>query len=126
MGAMFWFVVLAAGAGGYYAFRRLQTLEEDIRGELAERDRAREPKSAPPPEPPEPAPQDGSVSSREEPLEERLLALVRAQPGRLQSELYGEVPEFDRRQVQDVLLRLDRAGRLRRVREKNTFELFLS
>jgi len=118
MGATFWLVVAAAGVGGYLAFRKLQEMEDEIRDEIAAREsRQAEPSSQP--SPPSPAAEKSPA-----PPEGRVLELIRERPGLLQTEVYSAMPDVDRKQLQELLLRLDRAGRIRRVKEKSTYRLF--
>ncbi len=120
MGFGFWVVAAIAGAGGYYAFRRLQELEEEIREEI---DRKQEVASAGQAVSPAAAPPAASP-----PLpvtrEDQVLSLVRTRPGRLQTDLYRDLGQVPRRDLQALLLELDRAGRIRRVKEKSTYKLY--
>jgi hypothetical protein len=118
MGATFWLVVAAAGVGGYLAFRKLQEMEDEIRDEIA----ARESRQAKPSS--QPSAPTGSPEKPPATLEGRVLELIRKRPGLLQTEVYTAIPDVDRKQLQELLLRFDRAGRIRRVREKSTYRLF--
>ena len=118
MGATFWLVVAAAGVGGYLAFRKLQEMEDEIRDEIAAREsRQAEPSSQP--SQPSPAAEKSPATP-----EGRVLELIRERPGLLQTEVYSAMPDVDRKQLQELLLRFDRAGRIRRVKEKSTYRLF--
>ena len=138
MGWIGWGVLAAVVAGGYWGYRRLNGLEEEIRREI-------EAENAPPPEaPPAKAPppageaggrsEPGAEVSRQAPegegtaplnlAEERLLRLIREQPGVLQTELYQRLPEIGRRLLQEQLLAMDKAGRVRRERERGTYRVY--
>lgn len=115
MGLGFWVVVAAAGVGGFYCFRRLQEMEEDIREEIAASQEAATQDAKETPASPESAPVT---------LADQVLSLVRKHPGRLQTELYRDLAQVSRRDLQALLLELDREGRLRRVKEKSTYKLY--
>ena len=123
MGVGFWTVVLVGGVGGYFAFRGLRTMEAEIREEIAGKEAAAsegesvvKPAATLPPQVVEPAP----VVT----LEDQVLSRVRTRPGQLQTELYRELSHVNRKELQELLLRLDRAGKLRRVKEKSTYKLY--
>jgi len=123
----FGFGIVAAGvaAGCYWGYRRLLKIEEDIRAELEEKGLAA--RDIPPAAkvrdaegaPPVAAPVTSGLTS----FEERVLAKVRANPGLLQTELYQIFPDGERKALQAVLLKMDRAGVLRRSKEKGTYRL---
>ena len=124
MGVGFWTVVLAAGVGGYFAFRGLRSMETEIREEIARKEAA-DSAGAPPvvktaPAPPQPTVDPAPAVT----LEDQILSRIRARPGQLQTELYRELSQVNRKELQELLLRLDRAGRLRRVKEKSTYKLY--
>ena len=120
MGKLFW--MIAAGAAGYYGFRRLQRLERDIRHEVGREGEvqgsgavdpedsrpktARKPKVAPPS------------------LEEQITRRVTENPAILQTELYTVFPEENRRTLQEMLRKMEREGGLKRTKEGGTYRLF--
>ncbi len=118
----FWVVVAAGGVGGYLAFRRLREMETEIRGEIAGRQKKTKSSgetargTAPP------------QGTRPEPvavtLDSQVLSLIRSRPGRLQTDIYRELSQVDRKVLQELMLRLDRAGLIRRVKEGSTYKLF--
>lgn len=57
-------------------------------------------------------------------LEDRLLQQVAAQPGMKQTEFYPLFPDEDRRVLQATLLSLDKAGKIRREKDKGTYLLY--
>ncbi|AMV72693.1 hypothetical protein JCM30471_12090 [Desulfuromonas carbonis] len=118
----FWVVVAAGGVGGYLAFRRLREMETEIRGEIAGRQEkpkkdevsAREPA----------LPSGGGSEPVAVTLDNQVLSLIRTRPGRLQTDIYREMSQVDRKTLQELLLRLDRGGLVRRVKEGSTYKLF--
>jgi len=124
MGVGFWMVAIAAGVGGYFACRGLKTMEEEIRDEIAGREAATGVEEGSSQEdsalPPGPAATPTPVVT----LESQVLNLIRTRPGRLQVDLYRDLSQVNRKELQELLLRLDRAGKVRRVKEKSTYKLF--
>jgi len=57
-------------------------------------------------------------------LEGRLLQQIAAQPGLKQTELYSLFPGEDRRGLQAILLQLDKAGKLRREKDKGSYLVY--
>jgi hypothetical protein len=123
MRAKFWVLATAAGIGGFLAYRKLrlvgQESHEDGRfgpgahplTELTEHSRqvSRRPRA---------------LSSRPVAPEERLLRLIRSHPGLLQPEIYLKLKDLDRKALQALLLRLDRAGRVRREQAKGSYRVY--
>ncbi len=124
MGVGFWVVAIAAGVGGYFACRGLKTMEEEIRDEIAAKEAATGRDVEPPREDRGGAPEPVPPPAQSVTLENQVLNLVRTRPGRLQVELYRDLSQVDRKELQELLLRLDRAGKVRRVKEKSTYKLF--
>lgn len=123
MGLGFWVVAAAAGVGGYLAYRGLREMEKGIREEIAgqqppspEREETSGAEVEPPPSP-EPASEPAT-------LESRVLNLVRSQPGWLQVDLYREFDQINRKELQELLLHLARAGKIRRIKEGSTYKLY--
>lgn len=117
----FWVVVAAGGVGGYLAFRRLRAMEGEIRGEIAGR-RASATRSYEPER--EAAAEGMRAQTVAVTLESQVLSLIRTRPGLLQTDLYRELSQVDRKVLQELLLQLDRGGRIRRGKEKSTYKLF--
>ena len=113
---------LAAGGlivAGYWGYRKLQAMEQQIRAELDEEARERSGEN-----PPEPATvEKPSEVSETVSIEAQLLQRLREQPGMLQTRLYEAFPDRSRKELQALLLRMDREGLLRRVRKGNSYEL---
>jgi len=55
-----------------------------------------------------------------------IVALVARTPGMLQVEIYANFPNENRKSLQAVLLRMDRSGALKRVREGSSYRLFVA
>lgn len=125
---LFFLVAACLIAVGYYAYRKLQAMEHQIRAELDEDARERS-DDEPGESQAEEIPTTGSdlVKVREEsavsPVEALVLQKVLENPGMLQTQLYAALPEKGKKELQAVLLRMDRKGRLRRVRKGNSYEL---
>ena len=115
---MGWIILVLLALGGYFVYNYLVALEKEIRAEIS----AAEEMS-----------RSGSDQGRDDGLKDQNLspeqmveAVIAAHPGILQSDLYGEVLELDRKTLQKTLLELDRSGRVLRVRSGNTFQLNLA
>lgn len=134
MGFGFFVVVAGAAAGCYYGYRKLQQIEEDIRGELQAKGLAAEQEEAPPvagekpvtPVAVTPIKKPEEKASVVGSLEERILAEVKANPGMLQTELYKRFSDSERKALQAALLKMDKAGSLKRSKQKSTYRLNLS
>ena len=121
----FTFLILAAFvAVGFYVYRRLGEIEREIRAEqqaMAE--------SSPPPQKEAPAtetvekPQAPAAPEQEAGPVERVLAMVEAEPGLKQTELYARLEDLDRRELQKLLRDLDQQGRLRREKQGSSYRL---
>lgn len=141
---MLWLVILVLIAlGVWYLLGRLKQLEIEIRREIdqtsgvdaAEPEPVREPEDKPEPAPESPVAQDetpaveasaeGIPAGNGLPLADRLLLLVAAEPGVRQPEIYSRLEEYPRKSLQSELLKLDRAGRLRREKAGGSYRLFL-
>jgi hypothetical protein len=118
----FSFVVIVAGvaAAGYYGYRKLVEIEEEIREELASKGMAAD-EETPPQEPPKPV--VPKKETKPATLEDQILEHIRLQPGVLQTDLYKQFPDSDRKAVQKVLLKMDRTGVIKRTKDKSTYVL---
>ena len=126
MGFGFFVIAAGAAAGCYYGYRKLQQIEADIREELRGKGLAPDQGDSSPEQPPEtpekkPQPKPPTVRS----LEDQILSLVRDKPGMLQTDLYGHFQESERKAVQAMLLKMHKAGVLKREKEKSTYKLLL-
>jgi len=122
-------MVVAAGvaAGCYWGYRRLLKIEDEIRVELEEKGLTAEegPSEAKGTPPEKLQPTTPPATPAETSLEERILEKVRAHAGLLQTELYPHFPDGERKALQSALLKMDRAGVLKRTKEKGTYRLDL-
>ncbi|HMB17160.1 MAG TPA: hypothetical protein VKN62_12700 [Pelovirga sp.] len=133
---MFWFVLLLILlGGGFYFYQRLVALEREIR---AEQEREKELQAqqvneetgvAAPQEkasaPPSPA-ATAAESPATEVVENPILRLICAQPGVVQSNVYAEVPQLNKKQTQQMIRELVDAGKIRRERLGSSFKLYLA
>jgi len=114
-------VVLILGGGWFY--RRLLDIEKEIRTEMAEEEALAEPPQESPPAEPElvqsPPPATGKMAPQA-----RVLEFVAETPGLLQTELYGRMPEMSRRNLQQLLRRMEDEGLLRREKERGSYRLY--
>ena len=125
----FGYVVVAAGvaAGCYFGYRKLKQIEEEIREELKAKGLAAEEEVAINPEPVvsskqkvEEPPPAGEIS-----MEGRIQEIIRRAPGIMQTALYAEFPDAERKAVQAALLKMSKAGVVLRTKEKSTYRLEL-
>lgn len=58
-------------------------------------------------------------------LETQIVALVTRTPGILQTDIYSKFPHENRKNLQAVLLQMDKDGALRREREGSTYRIFV-
>ena len=124
-----WLVVIGGGAAGYWLYRRLKRIESEILEEIRS---PRQRESPAPAGPGKGEPPVGTAVPKEEKAPEpvaapeaRVLDIVRSRPGILQTELYEHFAEESRREIQDLLLQMDRDGRVSREREGSTYRLTL-
>ncbi|MCP3177525.1 hypothetical protein MJO47_10470 [Desulfuromonas sp. KJ2020] len=121
------FTVFLAGvaAAGYLGVKKLKEIEREIRQEarsVAEPDQEKRPSDVQV----EPEPVPLAVETEEGlPLETRILQCLAGRQGMLQTELYDDFPEQDRKTMQGILLEMDRGGLLRREKEGSTYRLFV-
>ncbi|PLX97883.1 MAG: hypothetical protein C0623_14270 [Desulfuromonas sp.] len=117
---MTWFVLLVlALGGGIMLWRWLTTLEKDIRAEIESSGETASPSGD--------SGNSGagkSVIDAAEPVS-RILEVIKVQPGILQKDLYPELADIERKDLQKMLLNLDRSGRISRVRVGNSYQLKL-
>ncbi len=134
---MFWFVLfLILLGGGFYFYQRMITLERQIRAEQAlEKERQHSerqvtvpaPESAPTPETTSPsvtastAPGDHPVEGEQDPV----LGAIHLQPGVLQADIYEQLPELNKKQVQQMIRQLVEEGKVRRERAGSSYQLYL-
>ena len=86
--------------------------------------KAKKPAAAAKKSAPKAAEPEKKAAAPAEGLEERLLQQVTAQPGMKQTEFYPLFPDEDRRVLQATLLSLDKAGKIRREKDKGTYLLY--
>jgi len=122
---MSWFgllVLLGLAVFGWFAFRELKTMESEILRDIAAKNAAPE------------QPHDDSDMAEpvmnvvtpvtDLPLAEQLSRLISAQPGLVQTDLYARMSGFNRKQIQQALLEMDREGVIRREKLKGSYRIF--
>lgn len=132
---MFWIVLLLILlGGGFYFYQRLTDLEREIR---AEQEREKEQQasqgsgetSAAAPlekESAQPAAQTvATVDPAAEVVENPILRLICAQPGVVQTDIYVNLPQLNKKQAQQMIRELVDAGKIRRERLGSSFKLYL-
>jgi len=137
---MFYLLILLLGVGLWYVVRKLRELEAEIRRDIEEKNRSSEEEDAggekvTPADNDQPNQQrdltpkpDRTLAEKTEEgptaIDLRVLALVAEFPGLLQTELYGRLPDLNRRELQQLLLKLDREGRIRREKQGGSYRVF--
>ncbi|MBW6509960.1 MAG: hypothetical protein K0A94_10515 [Desulfuromonadales bacterium] len=132
---MTWIVLLLILlGGGFYFYQRLTALEREIR---AEQEREQEQQASQgsdetsfvvplEKESAQPAAQTGAaVDPAAEMAEDPILRIICAQPGLVQSDLYANLPQLNKKQVQQMVRELVAAGKVRRERLGSSFKLYL-
>jgi hypothetical protein len=127
-------VMVAAGAvvAGFYGYRRLQSIEKEIRSDITAASASRDVNRTAAEEsvPPVAAIRREVAAKMKRPsgtgssLDDRLRGAVRKEPGILQTTLYERFPDIKGRVLQQTLLKMDREGKLRRTREKGSYALY--
>jgi hypothetical protein len=112
------FVLLVLGGLGYYFYRQMS-------GEAAQNDSGWAQAGGSEAEA-ESDPQKNTQPSQAETLDVRIVSMVSRSPGILQTDVYEHFPEENRKNLQAVLLQMDRDGALRREREGATYRLFVA
>ncbi len=117
---MGWIALLILLCSGAVAWRWLVQVEKEIRSEI-------ETGSSATPEtesdqPVRSVPVDVATGT----LAEKIVDVIRQNPGVLQKELYARLSGYDRRQVQKELLDLDHSGKICRARSGSTYKLTLT
>ena len=137
---MFWFVLLLILMGGaFYFYQRMRALEQQIRADQAlekERQQSQQQKanvpgssavseasekSAPVVEPESTTSGGQSVDSRQP-----VISAIQSQPGVLQTDIYGQLPQLSKRQVQQLIRQLTDEGKIRRERSGSSYQLYLT
>jgi len=121
---LFLILVILILAGGWF-YRRLLDIEQDIRREMAEEQVATADRDDVPAE--EETPENRSQEPAEAPdVEQRILDIVSAESGLLQTDLYDRFAGLPRRKLQQLLRSMEGDGRLRREKEKGSYRLYPS
>lgn len=116
---------------GVMLYHRLQKIEREIRAELEEKAEKAAEKAAyspsdvrplaPVQEPKTPA---NSVGVKPTKVEKLLLAAVKAQPGLMQTTLYKQIPGQSPKVLQELLRKMDQAGKIKREKAKGSYQVF--
>lgn len=134
---MFWFVlILILLGGGFYFYQRMIALEKEIRAEQA-REKEQQQRASQGSEEASTAARpavaatqrvrdfDAPLESAGEVVENPILRLVCVQPGVVQADLYAELPQLPKKQVQQMIRALVDEGKIRRERLGSSFKLYL-
>lgn len=132
---MFWFVLLLILlGGGFYFYQRMTALEQEIRAEqLREKEQHQAAQGsdekaviAPLEEQAAPSPRrsDASVAPAVAEEENSVLRLICVQPGVVQAGIYVDLPQLNKKQVQQIIRELVAAGKIRRERLGSSFKLY--
>lgn len=126
MGVIGFILLISLAVVGWFAYRELKLMEADILREIEMKNSAGSAVvEISPPFSPEPAKQEpADVESEPSTLDSRIQVLIADQPGIMQTEIYAQLSEFDRKQLQHVLLVMDRAGAIRREKEKGSYRIY--
>jgi hypothetical protein len=127
MGVIGLVVLVAVGVVGWFAYRELKLMETDILHDIEMKNSAAstvaETSPALPPDPVVLAAAD--PVSEPKSLDDRIQVLIADQPGIMQTEIYARMPGYNRKQLQQTLLVMDRAGSIRREKEKGSYRIYL-
>lgn len=120
------FVLLVVGGLGYFFYRQMSAgapqPDSDSDSSLVQDEK---PKSGAGVENNTETPSAGGFAEPDT-LEAQIVALVSRTPGILQTEIYTNFPDENRKNLQAILLQMDRDGALRREREGSTYRLFVA
>jgi hypothetical protein len=112
------FVLLVLGGLGYYFYRQMSgEAEHNGSGWAQAENSATKAESEA---------QKNTQPPQAETLDVRIVSMVSRSPGILQTDVYEHFPEENRKNLQAVLLQMDRDGALRREREGATYRLFVA
>jgi len=122
---MSWFgllVLLGLAVFGWFAFRELKLMESEILRDI-------EAKNAATAEPRDDGDMDEPARNvvtavADISLAGQLMRQISAQPGLVQTDLYSRISGFNRKQIQQSLLEMDRQGVIRRERLKGSYRIF--
>ncbi|MDY0292187.1 MAG: hypothetical protein RBR02_07635 [Desulfuromonadaceae bacterium] len=116
------FVLLVVGGLGYFFYRQMSAGATQSDSSLVQDEK---PKSGAGVENNTETPSAGGFAEPDT-LEAQIVALVSRTPGILQTEIYTNFPDENRKNLQAILLQMDRDGALRREREGSTYRLFVA
>jgi len=129
MGMTFFVATAGLVVAGYFGYRKLQKIEDEIREDLESRNESEGPGAVAGKTPEmKPAvkkemPSTVSEGSKEE-IEALVLEKIRQSPGILQTEIYDAFADRYRKELQGMLLKMDREGMLRREKKGSTYRVF--
>lgn len=129
MGMTFFVATAGLVVAGYFGYRKLQKIEDEIREDLKSRNEieatgagiGKKPEMKPLEKKEMPSPVN--EASKEE-IEALVLEKVRQSPGILQTEIYDAFADRYRKELQGMLLKMDREGLVRREKKGSTYQLF--
>jgi len=120
---MGWLILIVMVVFVWVAFRELKTMEADILQDIARKsasgsDDGETNTDRPATDKPIREATDDSS------LEGQLRQLIRSRPGVMQTDIYTALNTFDRKQIQQILLEMDRKGQIRRKKAKSSYQVF--
>ena len=134
---MFWFILFLVLLGaGFYFYQRMTALERQIRAEQAlekEHQQAQQPGTASGAGPVSGAEKTSrtvpaSTASDEQSVDtaqDPVFSVIHSQPGVLQADIYDQLPQFSKRQTQQMIRQLVKDGKIRRERTGSSYQLYL-
>ncbi|SEA07266.1 hypothetical protein SAMN05660420_01115 [Desulfuromusa kysingii] len=132
---MFCFIVLLLVVGaGFYFYQKLMTIEREIRAEQ-KAEGGHTAVAQAPEKPVEDFPdmadldqQDSSakIMSGQDSVEEAIISAVAKSPGLIQTELYAQFVDADKKQLQKMIKKMADSGTLRREKQGSSYTLYLA
>jgi len=130
---MFWFVLLLILlGGGFYFYQRMISLEQEIRAEQ-EREKVQQASqgevetsvaASHENESAQPAVAAAATDGSEGEVDNPIVRLIDEKPGVVQSDVYADLPQLNKKQVQQMIRELVDEGKIRRERLGSSFKLY--
>jgi hypothetical protein len=126
MGSMGLILLLLLVGFGWFAYRELKLMETDILRDIELKNMAVATEAANNAS----LPQEEVILKVAEsvpepvPLSGRLLNVIADQPGIMQTDIYSQLPDYRKKQLQQTLQEMERIGVIRREKAKGSYRLF--